>query len=34
MFHGAGGDLVQLRTDESPVAALTRYLAARSQRLK
>jgi uncharacterized protein (DUF58 family) len=34
MFHGAGGDLVQLRTDDSPVAALTRYLAARSQRLK
>ena len=34
MFHGAGGDLVLLRTDESPVAALARYLAARSQRLK
>jgi uncharacterized protein (DUF58 family) len=34
MFRNAGGDLAQLRTDESPVAALTRYLAARSQRLK
>ena len=34
MFRGAGGDLVRMRTDESPVAALTRYLAARSQRLK
>ena len=34
MFHGAGGDLVRLRTDESPVAALARYLAVRAQRLK
>ena len=34
MFRGADGDLVRMRTDESPVAALTRYLAARSQRLK
>jgi hypothetical protein len=34
MFRGAGGDLVRMRTDESPMAALTRYLAARSQRLK
>jgi uncharacterized protein (DUF58 family) len=34
MFHGAGGDLVRMRTDESPVAALTRYVAIRSQRLK
>lgn len=34
MFHEAGGDLVRLRTDESPVAALTRYFASRSLRLK
>lgn len=34
LFHAAGGDVTQLRTDESPVAALTRYLASRSQRLK
>jgi uncharacterized protein (DUF58 family) len=34
MFHGAGGDLVRLRTDESPVAALARYLTKREERLK
>jgi hypothetical protein len=34
MFRVAGGDLVRMCTNESPVAALTRYLAARSQRLK
>ena len=34
MFHSAGGELVQLRTDESPMAALTQYVAIRSQRLK
>ncbi len=34
MFHGAGGELVPLRTDEPPLAALARYLAVRSQRLK
>jgi uncharacterized protein (DUF58 family) len=34
MFRGAGGDLMRMRTDESPITALTRYLAVRSQRLK
>ena len=34
MFRSAGGDLVRLRTDEPAVAALTRYLTARSQHLK
>lgn len=32
-FHEVGGELVQLRTDGSPIAALTRYLAHREQRL-
>lgn len=33
-FHAAGGDVTQLRTDESPVAALTRYLVKRKERMK
>jgi uncharacterized protein (DUF58 family) len=33
-FHAAGGDLVRLRTDESPVAALTRYLTLRKEQMK
>jgi uncharacterized protein (DUF58 family) len=33
LFHGAGGEASRLRTDESPVAALTTYLARREQRL-
>ena len=31
-FRGLGGDFVQLRTDEPPVAALAGYLAARKER--
>jgi uncharacterized protein (DUF58 family) len=34
LFRAVGGDLVRMRTDEPPMAALTGYLAARSQRLK
>lgn len=33
-FRGAGGDFVQLRTDEPPVAALAGYVAARRERVK
>ena len=33
LFHAAGGEAARLRTDESPVAALTAYLASREQRL-
>lgn len=33
-FHETGGDLVRLRTDESPVAALAQYLALRNQRAR
>jgi uncharacterized protein (DUF58 family) len=31
-FRAAGGDFIQLRTDQSPVAALARYLAVRKER--
>ncbi|MGA3268329.1 MAG: DUF58 domain-containing protein [Verrucomicrobiota bacterium] len=34
IFRAAGGDVTRLRTNESPVLALTRYLAERAQRLK
>ena len=34
MFRDAGGDLVQLRTDQPPIAALAEYLAKREQRMK
>ena len=33
-FRAVGGDFVQLRTDEPPVAALSSYLAARKERLR
>lgn len=33
-FHAAGGDFAQLRTDQSPVAALAAYVAARKERLR
>jgi len=33
-FRAVGGDFVQLRTDEPPVAALGSYLAARKERLR
>lgn len=33
MFHDADGDLARLRTDQPPIAALSRYLARREQRL-
>lgn len=32
-FHQAGGDLIRMRTDGTPVDALARYLAEREQRL-
>ncbi len=33
LFHGAGGELVRLRTDASPLSALTRYLHERKDKL-
>ena len=33
LFHAAGGEAARLRTDQSPVAALSAYLAGRAQRL-
>jgi len=33
-FRAVGGDLVQLRTDQPPVAALASYVAARKERLR
>ncbi len=33
-FRAAGGDFVQLRTDQPPVAALAGYIAARKERLR
>ena len=33
-FRGAGGDFVQLRTDQPPVPALASYLAARKERMR
>ena len=33
LFHASGGETARLRTDGSPVAALTAYLASREQRL-
>ncbi|MEO7297531.1 MAG: DUF58 domain-containing protein [Verrucomicrobiota bacterium] len=34
MFRDAGGDLVQLRTDQPPLAALSEYLAKREERTR
>ena len=33
-FRAAGGDFVQLRTDQPPVTALASYLAARKERMR
>lgn len=34
LFRNAGGELTPLRTDEAPMAALSRYLAAREERIQ
>lgn len=34
LFRGAGGDFVQLRTDQPPIAALASYVAARKERTR
>jgi hypothetical protein len=34
LFRDEGGDFVQLRTDQPPIAALASYLAARKERTR